>query len=123
MTEIEVTVFAAGLMLVRLVSMYLVTDVAVKQLKIWSRVKQLGVREKAHMFRTLLFALAVVMLFKNIIPLGIDIVAATSLHGVSLEFGSLSDLLIIQYFTSNATFDLITGGIIWLLYREARRYT
>jgi|SRR5690606_17324431 len=122
MTEIEVTIFATGLLLVRLVSMYLVTAVALKQLKIWHRVKQLGVREKAHMFRVLLFALAVVMLFKNIIPLVIDIVAAMSLGGVSLEFGSLSDSLIIQYFTSNAIFDLITGGIIWLLYREAGRY-
>ena len=123
MTAIEVTVFAAGLLLVRLVSMYLVTAVALKQLKIWRMVKRLGVREKAHMFRTLLFALAVVMLFKNIVPLGIDIVAIMSLHGLSLEFGSLSDSLIIQYFTSNAIFDLITGGIIWLLYREAGRYS
>lgn len=123
MTEIEVAIFATGLMLVRLVSMYLVTAVAVKQLKIWRKVKQLGVREKAHMFRTLLFALAVVMLLKNIIPLVIDIVAATSLGDMSLEFGSLSDSLIVQYFTSNAIFDLITGGIIWLLYREAGRYT
>lgn len=122
MTEIEVTVFAAGLLLVRLVSICLVTDVALKQLKIWRRVKQLRVKEKAHMFRTLLFALAVVMLFKNIIPLVIDIVAVMSLEGVSLEFRILSDSLIIQYFTSNAIFDLITGGIIWLLYREAGRY-
>ena len=123
MTEIEVTAFAAGLLLVRLVSIYLVTAVAVKQLKIWRKVKLLGVKEKAHMFRTLLFALAVVMLFKNMIPLGIDIVAVVSLGGVSLEFSSLSDSLIIQYFTSNAIFDLITGGIIWLLYREAGRYS
>lgn len=123
MTEIEVTAFAAGLLLVRLVSMYLVTAVAVKQLKIWRKVKRLGVREKAHIFRTLLFALAVVMLFKNIIPLGIDIVAVVSLGGVFLEFGTLSDSLIIQYFTSNAIFDLIAGGIIWLLYREAGRYS
>lgn len=123
MTEIEVAIFATGLMLVRLVSMYLVMAVALKQLKIWRKVKQLGVREKAHVFRVLLFALAVVMLFKNIIPLVIDIVAATSLGDMSLEFGSLSDSLIVQYFTSNATFDLITGGIIWLLYREAGRYT
>ena len=122
MTEIGVTIFAAGLLLVRLVSIYLVTAVAVKQLKIWRRVKRLCVREKAHMFRVLLFALAVVMLFKNIVPLVIDIVAAVSLGGVSLELGSLGDSMIIQYFTSNAIFDLITGGIIWLLYREAGRY-
>jgi hypothetical protein len=123
MTEIEVAIFATGLMLVRLVSMYLVMAVALKQLKIWRKVKQLGVREKAHVFRILLFALAVVMLLKNIIPLVIDIVAATSLGDMSLEFGSLSDSLIVHYFTSNAIFDLITGGIIWLLYREAGRYT
>lgn len=123
MTEIEVTAFAAGLLLVRLISMYLVTAVSLKQLKIWRMVKRLGVREKAHMFRTLLFTLAVVMLFKNIIPLVIDIVAVASLSGIYLEFGILSDSLIIQYFTSNAIFDLITGGIIWLLYREAGRYS
>lgn len=122
MTEIEVTVFAAGLLLVRLMSMYLVTAVAMKQLKIWRKVKRLGVKEKAHMFRTLLFALAVVMLFKNIVPMVIDIVAVVSLGGLSLEFASLSDSLILQYFTSNVIFDLITSGIIWLLYREAGRY-
>lgn len=122
MAEIEVTVFAAGLLLVRLVSMSLVAAVALKQIKIWRRVKRLDVREKAHLFRTLLFALAVVMLFNNIIPLVIDIVAVVSLGGVFLEFGIRSDALIIQYFTSNAILDLIAGGIIWLLYREAGRY-
>lgn len=122
MTEIEVTVFAAGLLLVRLVSMYLVTSVAVKQIKIWRRVKRLGVREKAHMFRTLLFALAVVMIYKNIVPLGVDLIALISLGGLTLEFASLSDNLIFQYFTHNATGDVLMSVIIWLLYREAGRY-
>lgn len=122
MTEIEVTVFAGTLLAIRLISLYFVIYVIWKQAKIWRKIKRSGVKETARVFRGLLFALAVAMLLKNIIPVGIDVVAIASLGEVSLELSSLSDSLILQYFTSNAIFDLIMSGIIWLLYREARRY-
>ena len=48
MTEIEVTVFATGLLLVRLVSMYLVTAVAVKQQNLAQGETARGKRKGSH---------------------------------------------------------------------------
>ena len=122
MTEIEVALFAGILLVLRSISLYFVIDVILKQLKLWHRVKMSGVKESAHTFRMLLFALALTMLLKNIVPVGIDLVAITSLKGVMLEFASLSDSILVQYFTSNSIFDLIMSGIIWGLYMNAGKY-
>src|SRR5690606_1315620 len=107
---------------VRVISMALVIYVVAMQLNLWRKVKKLGAKEKAHMFRVLLFALAAVMIYKNIVPLGVELIALISLGGVTLELASLSDSLIFQYFTHNAAGDVLMSVIIWLLYREAGRY-
>lgn len=122
MTDVAIVGFASGLLILRLISLYFVFYVIYKQLKIWNKVKKSKVVEKAIKFRALLFALAVAMLLKNIVPVGIDVVAIVSLGEVTLSMDKLSDSIIVQYFTSNAIFDLIMSSIIWLLYREARRY-
>lgn len=122
MTEIGVTVFATTLLIVRAISMLLVIDVAIKQLDIWHMIRLMGVKEKAHIFRMLLFALAVVMILKNLVPLTVDLIALVSLGHTVLSFAEISDNLILQYFSSNALFDLIMSGIIWLLYKEAKKY-
>ena len=122
MNEIVIAMFASGLLILRFISLYFVCYVIAKQLNIWHEVRKSGITEKAVRFRALLFALAMAMLFKNIVPVGIDLVAIISLGDIVLEFNKLGDSILIQYFTSNAIFDLIMSGIIWLLYREARRY-
>lgn len=122
MTELEVTLFAGSLLLLRAVSLYFVCYVIWKQLKLWHKVKKSGAKESARLFRVLLFALASAMLFENIVPVGIDIVAIASLGDVTLSFDDLGDAIIVQYFTSNAIFDLIKSVIIWMLYRIAGRY-
>lgn len=123
MTEIEVNIFAVGLIILRIIAILLVSTVVVRQAKIWHEVSKSGVKEKAGIFRVLLFALAVTMLIKNIVPFIVDIIAATQLGGEILEFSTLSDAIILQYFTSNAILDLVCSTIIWLLYREAKRYS
>lgn len=122
MTEIGVVMFAGSLLALRLISLYFVCYVIWKQLKLWRKAKLSGVNETARLFRVLLFALAVAMLLENIVPVGIDIVAIVTLGDITLEFNKLSDSIIVQYFTSNAIFDLIKSVIIWMLYRVAGRY-
>lgn len=122
MTEIQVAIFAGGLLFLRLISTTFVVYVITEQLRLWRKAKQRGVVERAKLFRALLFGLAVVLLIKNIIPIFIDLAAITFIGDTVLSLNDAGESLVLSYFTSNAILDLVSSAVIWRMYREARNY-
>ena len=116
---ISITLYAAILLLVRIVSMTFITLVLKRQ---WALLKlpiknaeQYNVKALKH-FRIVLFMLVLVIFIDNLVPAIIDI--ATILHANTGRPNTVQPVSLIYTLTASVT-SLVSSYLIWQLYRLA----
>lgn len=107
----------AGILLLgRIVAVFFIARVIHKQLKLF----KFAVPTYINRFRKLLFCLSLVLLISNLAPIVIDVLAIQNevqkMRGEPLLIG-------IIYACSNMVTSVISGLIVWMLYREAAKRT